>query len=161
MTTDFDNPFAIIARHQTSVPIDVELLATDLGLKVYHADLGDDIYGKLTRDASKGGWSKYAVFVNKTNHPNRQRFTLAHEIAHFVLHRDLIEDGIIDDTQYRSTLSSDHETQANKLAADILMPRALVRAEFQRNRAIAPLAVRFQVSEAAMKIRLESLRLGA
>jgi Zn-dependent peptidase ImmA (M78 family) len=34
------------------------------------------------------------------HHPNRQRFTLAHEIAHYVLHRDLVENGIVDDTMY-------------------------------------------------------------
>src|SRR5690348_7730596 len=118
MTPEFDNPFAVIARHQQSAPVDVDAIANDLGLKVYRTDLGPEVFGILKRDSSRGGWSGYAVWVNGKNHPNRQRFTLAHEIAHFVLHRDLIEDGIIDDTQYRSSLSGEYETQANKLAAD-------------------------------------------
>ncbi|HEY0522277.1 MAG TPA: ImmA/IrrE family metallo-endopeptidase, partial [Stellaceae bacterium] len=85
-------------------------------------------------------------------------FTLAHEIAHFILHRDLIEDGVSDDTMYRSKeLSGYHEVQANRMAADILMPVMLVKraAELQSNPDL--LARVFRVSPAAMKIRLDGL----
>ena len=159
MKSGFDNPFLVIARHQTKSPVDVDAIAKDLGIKVYKDDLGPEIFGSLLRDRSRGGWSGYAIYLNSKNHPNRQRFTLAHEIAHFVLHRDLAEAGIIDDTHYRSTLSNLHETQANQLAADILMPRSLVEKEFATRSEGPPLYARFSVSDAAMDIRLRSLHL--
>jgi hypothetical protein len=37
-------------------------------------------------------------------------------------HRDLIGDGLIDDGMYRSKLGGDYERQANRFAAEILMP---------------------------------------
>ena len=57
----------------------------------------------------------------------RRRFTIAHEIAHFLLHRDKIGDQLSDDAMYRSSLSSDDERAANRLAADILMPMGLIQ----------------------------------
>jgi hypothetical protein len=159
MKSGFDNPFLVIAKHQTKPPVDVEAIAKDLGIKIYREDLGSEIFGSLLRDRSRGGWSGYAICLNRNNHPNRQRFTLAHEIAHFVLHRDLAEAGIIDDIHYRSTLSNIHETQANQLAADILMPRALVAKEYVSRMEGPPLAARFLVSELAMNIRLRGMRL--
>src|SRR3546814_1249474 len=43
------------------------------------------------------------------------------------LHRNLIGDGVTDDAMYRSNLSSAVEVQANRMAADILMPWHLIR----------------------------------
>lgn len=84
---------------------------------------------------------------------------MAHEIAHFALHRDLIESGIIDDTMYRSELSDVYEVQANKMAADILMPIRLVKKQRELlGGDVGALARVFQVSQASMKIRLDGLR---
>ena len=50
-------------------------------------------------------FSGYAIFVNKGDrYKTRQRFTIAHKIAHFILHREAIGDGIVDDALYRSGL---------------------------------------------------------
>ena len=56
----------------------------------------------------------------------RKRFTIAHEIAHFILHSDQLVRGDIEETLYRGGLSDRLETEANKLAADILMPLSLI-----------------------------------
>jgi hypothetical protein len=160
MSHTSENPFSIIAAHQTRPPVDVDAIARDLGIKVYLDDLGEDIFGTLKRDRHRGGWSGYMIQLNRNNVPNRRRFTLAHEIAHFILHRDLVEAGIIDKIQYRSFLSNMHESQANQLAADILMPRELVERESANDEDNRPLWARFSVSDAAMAIRLRSLGLG-
>ena len=67
----------------------------------------------------------------------RQRFTIAHEIGHFLLHTD--EDVHIDEKRpigRRDDLSSQAvdacEIEANQFAAELLMPESLVR-EFVRN----------------------------
>lgn len=143
-----------------SPPVQTVTLANALGIRVYHAAMQDYISGKIQRDATYGGSSGFAIFVNRDHHVNRRRFTTAHEIAHYVLHEPLIGDGVIDDALYRSGLSSREEAQANGLAADILMPWRHLNPAIQGN--IGPdgvpnvyaLAGLFQVSEQAMRIRL-------
>jgi hypothetical protein len=158
MSADNDSPFALIAKFQKSIPVDIEGLARALGITVSYVELGQHVSGALMRDARKGGPSGFAILVNFSNAPNRQRFTLAHEIAHFVLHRDLIDTALSDDTMYRSFLSSEYETQANRLAADILMPIMVVKGLLQRGFGSQEMAARFRVSEQAMKIRVDGLR---
>jgi Zn-dependent peptidase ImmA (M78 family) len=51
---------------------------------------------------------------------------VAHEIAHFLRHRDRISNRLMDDRMYRSRLDSTRETEAEQLAFDLLMPRALI-----------------------------------
>lgn len=105
--------------------------------------------------AAFGGESGYSVILNETDSPNRKRFTVAHEIEHFVLHRRDIGDGIEDDVYYRSGLSNAIEAEANRFAADVLMPYSLIR-ELQDNGLsdIPDLASALSVSQAALKIRL-------
>jgi Zn-dependent peptidase ImmA (M78 family) len=101
------------------------------------------------------------IRINRHDAPVRQRFTVAHEISHYLLHREQIGSGIRDDVLYRSALSDAREAEANRLAADILMPESAVRAARERLRgmqddeAVLELAQQFGVSEAAMKIRLK------
>ncbi len=146
----------IIARYQSSPPVNVVAIAGDLGVKVYRlSNMHDSISGMIRRDKVRGGESEYAIFVNAEHSELRRRFTIAHEIAHFILHRDLIGDGIQDDVLYRSGLSGTIERQANKYAADILMPWDLVNAAVSRgNDSVEELAKIFQVSKSAMSIRL-------
>lgn len=152
------SPFELIAGYQKSLPVDLIGLARDLGIRVEWEALGDKISGQIIRNPRKGGSSGFLIVVNSEDHPNRKRFTLAHEIAHFILHRDLIEEGVVDNTMYRSAeLSSYHEVQANRLAADILMPIKIVRREWLADSDPVHLARRFGVSVEAIKIRLKNL----
>lgn len=134
------------------IPVNVVGLANRLGIKVYDAAWPENISGKIQKDAKKGGESGFAIYVNRA-HPNtRKRFTIAHEIAHYVLHEDKIGDGIFDDALYRSGLPEKIEVQANGLAADILMPwQELVK---RTPAGVHELAELFNVSEQAMSIRL-------
>ena len=108
-----------------------------------------------------------------TNHPRRQRFTIAHELGHWFLHpgRPYTVDSTIrvnrrDDL---SSLATDREEiEANAFAASILMPEDLVQAAAQivgsigartAKEAIVRLANRFEVSEDAMSFRLHNLGL--
>jgi Zn-dependent peptidase ImmA (M78 family) len=75
-----------------------------------------DVAGKIVR-VDAGSPSGYSIYINSSDPPRRQRFTLAHEIDHFVRHRDLLGDGLIDDGMYRSKLGAEYERRANRLAA--------------------------------------------
>jgi len=150
---------AVIAEHQRSAPVDLVAITHALGISVHTAPLGNGISGMLKRDAVRGGPSGFEIVLNSHEPPNRRQFTLAHEIAHFVLHRHLIESGLTDNKLYRSGLPEPEEVQANRLAAEILMPAKLIRDYHEDGLTTRHLAEIFSVSEAAMRIRLDALGL--
>lgn len=146
---------AIIREHQTkALPVDVVAIANALGMKVFSVpNWPADLSGMIRKNAdSVGGFD---IFVNLGHPVRRRRFTIAHEIAHAVLHPHLIGDGITDDALLRSGLSNSVEAQANKLAADILMPWNRLNEELRKgNSSVQALADLFEVSPQAMSIRL-------
>jgi hypothetical protein len=153
---EMTNPaMATIAPFQRSAPVDVLGVANAFGLNVWEEELEKGVSGKLFRDDVNGGSAHYSIIVNAPESLTRKRFTVAHEIAHFILHRNQIGDGLSDDTFYRSGLSSSQEVEANKLAADIIMPYPLIDT-LQRSgvSGVPELAETLQVSLTAMMIRL-------
>lgn len=149
-----DNIKRLIRQHQDQPPVPVGALARNLGLEVLLATLKPGISGELRPSNREGG--KYVIRVNRHEVKARQRFTIAHEIAHYLLHRDHIGSGIVDNTLYRSELSDIREHQANRLAAEILMPWHLIDTEVNSGRTTPEaLAERLGVSETAIKIRLD------
>lgn len=150
---------AIIEEHQDGAPIRLSQLAKALGVPVKAATLSPGISGEIRPHNEDG----FIIRVNRHDPSKRQRFTVAHELSHFLLHADQINAGISDDVLYRSALSDRREAQANRLAADILMPDDLVIASVEEAREkgvgdlILFLAERFSTSEGAMRIKLEQL----
>lgn len=152
-------PGQIIAKHQTAAPVDVVAIANELGVRVWEMpSLPPTISGKIFRDPTHGGTSGFSIAVNANEeHATRKRFTIAHEIAHFILHKDYLDkqNGVTDDAMYRSGLSTKQEAEANSLAAQILMPMSLIQQLTNSGiNNVETLAQRFEVSVTAMKIRL-------
>lgn len=153
-----ENEAEIVRRYTSSFPVKVGELANELGLRVVRAPLPPKISGLIqpSPDAPAG----FEIRVNKYEISERQRFTVAHEIAHYLLHRDDIGAGVVDSIMYRSNLTSRKETEANRLAADIVMPAKVVGRELERiggmrtDEAVEKLASMFRVSLPAMKVRL-------
>jgi hypothetical protein len=152
------NEAEIVRQFTTDVPVRVGALAVALGLEVVKAPLEPRISGLIQpSDDTEAG---FRIKVNKYEIPERQRFTIAHEIAHYLLHRDSIGAGVVDSILYRSNLTSRKETEANRLAAAIVMPAPLVKRELDRLGGIhiigtvEEMARLFGVSAPAMKVRL-------
>lgn len=158
VTTIPNGATELIRRFQASAPVDVLRVAGAFGLKVYESDtrLPPGASGMILHNPAAGGESGYCIIVRSSEPFVRRRFTVAHEIGHFVLHRNKIGHSLSDDALYRSGLSTIEESQANQLAADILMPTDLIRKYASGLGITDPsvLAKAFQVSELAMKIRL-------
>lgn len=154
-----ETPGEIIARHQMTPPVNVTAIARALGLNVWEMhNLAEGISGKIFLDPLNGGKSGYSIGVKATESYRRKRFTVAHEIAHFILHRSKIGDELADDAMYRSGLSTHEEAQANQLAADILMPRRLIKQLQEKGLSdVGVLANTLEVSEPAMRVRLSYL----
>lgn len=155
----------LASRPAAELPVNVRAIARRLGISVELADFGDEVSGVLVRaDGSS------MIGVNWLHHPNRQRFTIAHEIGHFCLHEGgtFIDKGVTarfrDQASGSGTSLEEHE--ANLFAATLLMPAQAVR-----NAAKArPFAVddedelrgfadQFGVSAQAMLIRLQEIGL--
>jgi hypothetical protein len=146
----------IVRAFQQTAPVDVVGLAKSLGLNVWELrDLPPNISGKIWKDPH-GGISGFSIGVNASEAPVRKRFTVAHEIAHFVLHRNRFTNELLEDTMYRgSGMSSREEAQANKFAADVLMPFSLIQTLLKQGvHTVAEMAKQLEVSTTAMSIRL-------
>lgn len=144
----------IIREHQRKIPVQTVSIANALGIKVYKVpNWPSDLSGMVRKNEdSLGGFD---IFVNQDHPETRRRFTIAHEIAHVILHPHLIGDGITDDALLRSGLSNAVEAQANRLAADILMPRDKLNECITSGiTSVRDLAQKFNVSEQSMAIRL-------
>jgi len=143
----------VVKSFLTSIPVQVGQLARALGLEVVVAPLPLNISGSIEPRGSS-----FVIKVNRYEPKARQRFTIAHEIAHFLLHRDRISGGLVDSVLYRSKLASRLETEANKLAADIIMPKEAITDHISTSAMhddqIDRLAERFNVSRQAAEIRL-------
>ncbi|MBV6448928.1 ImmA/IrrE family metallo-endopeptidase [Nitrosomonas sp.] len=155
---------SIIQSYLTEAPVNIEGIIRSLGIELdKKADLDDDISGQIER--LPGG--SYKISVNKKDHYFRQRFTMAHELAHFLFHRSLIGDGVDDSKAYRSTnkgkfyntsITREHETQANQFAASILMPESLVlRLYDEFDSDLDELSKKLQASKQAISIRLTAM----
>ena len=146
----------IIDRHQESLPVDVVALAKDMGATVYRANNWPlNASGMIKVDQKVGGHEGFVIYVNAQHHVNRRRFTIAHEIAHIMLHRDLIGNGITTDGLYRSGLGSGVERAANRVAGNILMPWSWINRLIDDGvTSVNALARQFQVSHDAMVIQL-------
>lgn len=99
----------------------------------------------------------YAIVLHGDSGERRRRFSIAHEIGHFLLHpaRPRMERG----GQVTEAGRLD-EREADTFAAELLMPEPLVRqAVYEQGADVARLADRFLVSRAAMQLRLKVLGL--
>jgi Zn-dependent peptidase ImmA (M78 family) len=98
-----------------------------------------------------------AIELNGPVSERRRRFTIAHEIGHFVLHPGRVAPERGGPT---NVASGRQEREADAFAAELLMPEHLVRqATLEEGADPRRLADRFEVSEQAMTIRLQRLGL--
>lgn len=123
------------------------------GVDVEYIDnLPSSVSGKLEHKNNK-----WVVIVNKLHHPNRQRFTMAHELAHYYLHRDS-SDKFADTTFFRDDAYTPIEYVANDFASQLLMPEDSVRQCIGSGiTSLNQVAELFQVSVDAMRNRIKSL----
>jgi Zn-dependent peptidase ImmA (M78 family) len=142
-------------------PVPVETMAEKSDIEVRYGDLAETS-GLLAR---KKGTT--IIGVNSTHMETRQRFTIAHEFGHFLLHEGL-EAHVDRDFRiaFRDKTSSDAssmiEIEANFFAANLLMPEEFLNADgaetaIDQDEEVAKLARRYKVSRHAMSLRLTNI----
>lgn len=155
----------LIQRHNIlEPPVNVERIAEDLGIEVRSTNFEDNVSGLLVRRGDE-----VVLGVNADHSENRQRFSIAHEIGHFVLHMTkpiFVDECLI---RFRNQASKDgvnrEEIEANAFAAELLMPEHLVRQEMDSldywdEDTVEQLSRKFKVSQDAFVFRLTNLGYG-
>ncbi len=114
-------------------------------------------------DAAKSGSlsykdGKWIMCVNSNHNKKRQRFTMAHELGHYMLHKGKNVE-FVDTTFFRSSEMDSIEYNANEFASRLFMPEDRLRklVDIDKIKNIGILAEKFHVSSAAMKYRVISL----
>lgn len=139
-------------------PVDVEKIAESCGLIVQEWDFVDEVSAVLI-DAPDFS----VIGVNEQHKPNRRRFSIAHELGHFVMgHTDdlFIEFLAPELFQEQSPQRVDQEREANWFAADLLMPKSWIEKDWRQSYDLTEMAKKYMVSEQAMWIRLQHFGLG-
>ena len=140
----------------TALPVPVEKIAKSLGIAVRFSPLDQELSGMAF---IKDGVS--VIGVNALHHPNRQRFTIAHELGHHTVH---VDKGF---TLWRGELATQGtdrvEVQANAFASELLMPKQFISQiegieslDIDDEVGMKALAKRFRVSVTALQNRLSS-----
>lgn len=143
--------------------LDLDQVCDQLKLDYYEADFKNE---KISGILLKNKDNKFGIYVNRKHSAARKRFTIAHEIGHFLSWKhkshsfDKLDknDGIKDFAiSFRhEDIKSLEEIEANQIAAELLMPENKVRELADQGLTIEEMADMFFVSEAAMTIRLKS-----
>jgi Zn-dependent peptidase ImmA (M78 family) len=134
-------------------PLNVVSLVKLLDIKLRFEPMDDESSGLLEKD-KKGNW---CMHVNSLHHPNRQRFTIAHELGHRFLHGEFCNE-FADKIFFRNGQPSQAEAEANSFAAALLMPEKSFKAYVVGTSSkVEDIASYFQVSSLAVRFRAKSL----
>lgn len=156
------------ATDRLTLPIDVDLVrqmlpGTPLGKDVTAIKPPIDApwegcEGALVRNPDDE--REWGIFLNPKARPERKRFTVAHELGHFVLHRHLRPSFNCDKENIHSGIDTlkEIEREADDFASNLLMPGDMLRDRIEGKRIdfrlAGALAKEFGVSLEAMCIRI-------
>ncbi len=133
-------------------PVLIEKIVQKLKIKIIPFSFDKRISGVLKREGR-------VIGINKSHHPLRQRFSIGHELGHYLLGHE-IEPNQKDIVDENFNENNTIEREANLFASFLLMPEKWIKESVEKNGVdIEKLARKFEVSEQAMTIRLLELRL--
>ena len=157
----------LLDNRVTTPPVPVERIAKLLDVQLRYSPLDEELSGMIY---VKEGTP--IIGINVLHHPNRQRFTIAHECGHLLLHKQHLTKKIHVDKTFpmlmrdsTSTMGIEKmEIEANLFAAELLMPESLMMKtmgnksfDIDDENSVISLARIFTVSPAAMHFRIGNL----
>ena len=157
-----------ITGQENSIPVDVSTILHHLQISEIKMNFSQIEQALNLDDAKKGTISgmvllsedNVGIFFNEEDTLNRQRFTIAHELAHCCLDgEELMKNHI----EFRFDIDSDDasEVAANTFAGKLLVPEKSLKKVYEQLSipVVESLAKIFQVSQAVMKERLKMLHM--
>lgn len=166
------------ALPEDKIPVNIEekIRKENIELDKYCFDLKEDILGEIKKENGK-----FKINIQARDHYYRKRFTMGHELAHFILHKEILGDGVDDgkvgDKLYRTMfrkndkITSKEEVDANRYSAKLLIPDDLANyiysnffKDFKKDDSLDIdlnfldfLSKKFQVSTAVVSFRIKNL----
>jgi Zn-dependent peptidase ImmA (M78 family) len=132
--------------------VDIVSIIKDQGIEIRYEDLPSNKSGFLRKENSK-----WIIGVNRNHHVHRQRYTLAHEFAHYCLHKSE-SNSFEDEVFFRDDKQTSIEYATNLFAAKLLMPEdGIIKAIEDGNNTLSALAKMFDLSILAIKNRVLGL----
>lgn len=142
----------------SGVEVDIErIIAMNPHLTLRKKPLADGIDAYI-KEISSGA---FEIGVNSKHSATRQKFSMAHEFAHYQLHRgNLASLAEGERILHRSDERNSIEYQANNFAAGLLMPEDIFRSEVRNAQGdITTISERFGVSQLAVRYRAKNLKM--
>jgi Zn-dependent peptidase ImmA (M78 family) len=145
----------------TKPPVPVETIARKHDVELRYLPYEGQLSGMIVREGKR-----IIIGVNALHHLNRQRFTIAHELGHMILHT---ETPLFIDKQFIMARADrkegddwiPEEIEANRFASELLVPTHFLRNDLDDIKLdigdesqIEGLAKRYKVSVTMMTIRI-------
>jgi len=163
-------------RRVKKAPIPVETVVESMGIQLRTDEVEDRLSGFLVRSTDTGN---AVIGVNASHAEGRRRFTIAHELGHYLLHEgeavhfDGERPGFtvnLRNTEDFSAAATDMEREANLFAAELLMPARFLERDSRIKRidllddeesqnVLNAVADEYKVSVQALTYRLANLGL--
>lgn len=143
-----------------TIPVDVVRAARLYDIDVYPIEM-EKMVGAIPSGVLVESQKKWSIFINIQDSLTRQRFTIAHELGHFLLHKNkqFVDNFSAGETFYRDGEDTKEEREANYFAACLLMPAEEVISVWPESIDPKDAAMKFKVSEVSMTYRLKHLGL--
>ncbi len=142
---------ALVARYGTRNPFE---LADSSGIRVVSCPDFQNLEGMY-----KVILGERFVFLKGDLKRSRARQILAHELGHDVLHREMGEDSIVQDT-FLVDMTLKPEFEANLFAAQLLLPDESTRTLLQEGLTPREIASRMRVDQALVELKIRILKEG-
>lgn len=161
--------YQLLEEHNIDTyPVPIDTIAENLKVRITKESLEDSVSGLLYRTNNVA-----IIGINSYHSDTRQRFTIAHELGHYIMHEG---DSVHVDLKVNfrmkitSTTIDMREIEANAFAAALLMPEKLILKALNEinedgidlsndSNEIKELAKLLNVSQQALLIRLGKLGL--
>lgn len=137
-------------------PVDLRIIADKLGLVYEEVDYFPDDVDSLIIPVD----DRVIAVVNLNQSKSRRRFSLAHEICHYLYHQDrsvLEEVPTIDsppDYDENVSRKDPYEAEADIFAGELLVPLPMLKKVYRPGLTVADVARAFDVSEAVASIAM-------
>ncbi len=139
-----------------TAPVEVEKVLeflkknTDYRVDVIHTKEFSDRISALTLRPSSdhGKFETTLIVINDNHHPNRQRFSFAHELGHIYFNTFHKKE--------ESERIKSEETDAHFFASELMIPTVLVKEDLKKCKDVIELAKKYEVSKDAMFIKIQS-----
>jgi len=126
---------------RSRLPVPIELLAESQGFQVIRLYTVAEEFSGLVSIRQR------LIGTNGNHHRHRQRFSVAHELAHFLLRHP-------PESHCSRREIALYNSEADECAAELLIPQSLLTRSLSQTHSISVLAGIFDVSEEAMERKI-------